>query len=52
MEKNTIFQVLIIFAMILVVSVGCGDLKSEKIDENFWAYIDYPILQEVFTKGL
>ena len=53
MEKNTIFKMSIFFAMILFVSVGCGnnDYKSEEIDEHFYVLIEYPIFQEVFTEG-
>ncbi len=53
MEKSTIFKMSIFFAMILFVSVGCGnnDYKSEEIDEHFYVLIEYPIFQEVFTEG-
>ena len=53
MEKSTIFKMSVFFAMILFVSVGCGnnDYKSEEIDEHFYVLINYPIFQEVFTEG-
>ena len=54
MEKNTNFNMLIIFAMILVVAAGCRDNdynKPEKIEENFYVSIELPPLQSEFTKG-
>ena len=53
MEKNTIFSVSIILAMIFMLSVGCGDtsLKSEKIEDSFYVLMDFPFIQKEFTEG-
>lgn len=52
-KKKTIFKMIIFLAMILFVSVGCGnkDYESEEIDDHFYVFIEYPIFQEVFTEG-
>ena len=57
MEKNSIFNLLIILAILFVVSVGCSDddrniYKNEKsVEENFYISIELPASQKEFTEG-
>ena len=53
MKKHKIFEGLIIFAIIIMVSVGCEnkEIKTEKIDKKFYVFIEYSALQEVYNEG-
>ena len=53
MKKRKIFEVLIIFVIIIVVSAGCEktDLEPKEIGEKFYVIVDYSAFQEVYNEG-
>jgi len=53
MKKSAIVNVSILLAMIMAVSVGCGDtsLKSEKIEVSFYVMMEFPYINKEFTEG-
>jgi len=56
MKKHDFFEVLIIFAMIIVVSAGCENNKAkiekiEKIEKKFYVFLEYSALREVYNEG-
>lgn len=53
MKKSAIVNVSNLLAMIMAVSVGCGDtsLKSEKIEDSFYVMMEFPYINKEFTEG-
>jgi len=53
MKKHDIFELLIIFAMIIMVSAGCetNKAKLEKIEKKFYVFLEYSAAQEVYNEG-
>ena len=53
MKNKIILIVLMMLAMILTAVAGCRDtdFKTEKVEESFFVFIEFPTLQREFTEG-
>jgi hypothetical protein len=53
MKIRTILVILIISATVLLAAAGCRDtdFKTEKIEDSFYVFIEFPTLQREFTEG-